>query len=459
MTRSDVDAVGADEVDSPLRFLGGNSMITPAKTFAIVGAGLAGARAAEALRDLGFGGRIVLIGDEVERPYERPPLSKDFLQGNSTRDKIYVHPDRWYDQHSVDLRLATRVTALEPLSQYITTDQGDRIRYDKLLLATGSTHRRLSVPGEQLPEVQYLRRVEDSERLKGRLRPGARIVLVGGGWVGLEVAAAARSAGAHVTLVEATSAPLSRVLGVEVGDFFANVHRDRGVDVRTNVHVTAIAESNGHVAGVRLSDGNRIAADTVLISIGALPNIDLAQAAGLQCGDGIVVDESMRTSDPNIYAAGDVANGFSPWLGRHLRLDHWSSAVHQPKIAAASMLGKTAKYDRLPYFFTDQYDLGMELNGFIEPPNADKFVIRGDQSKREFMVFWLDGRRITAAMSINVWESADPVRELIRGRYDADIDMLQDMNVSLAEVLWAAQTGKPPSVVRLPSSDKATHLT
>ncbi|MFC8452826.1 NAD(P)/FAD-dependent oxidoreductase [Kitasatospora sp. NPDC057223] len=404
------------------------------RAFVIVGASLAGAKAAEALREAGHDGPVVLVGDEHERPYERPPLSKGYLLGTSEREKIYVHPPQWYAEHDVTLRLGLAVTAISPTAHTVTLADGSRIPYAKLLLATGSSPRRLPVPGSDHAGVFYLRRVGDSERLKEVLRPRARIVVVGAGWIGLETAAAARAAGAEVTVLESAELPLLRVLGREVAEVFAGLHRDNGVDLRFGVQVQELTGGADGVTGVRLGDGSTVAADAVIVGIGITPNTALAEAAGLDVDNGVRTDERLRTSVPDVFAAGDVANAFHPLLGRHIRVEHWANALNQPQTAARSMLGQDAVYDRVPYFFSDQYDLGMEYTGYVEPGGYDRVVFRGDVAGREFIAFWLSGGRVLAGMNVNVWDVTDPVRELVRSGRTVDPAALADPARPLAEV-------------------------
>lgn len=391
-------------------------------TFVIVGGGLAGAKAAEALREQGYDGDLVLISDEQLPPYERPPLSKSYLMGQSPFDEAVVHDESWYAEHAVDLRLGTRVTALDPGGH--TVQAGDEsIRYDKLLLATGATPRHL--PGDD--GLLHFRRRADSEAVRDRFGAG-RLVIVGGGWIGLEVAAAARQAGTEVTVLEALDLPLLTALGPEMAEVFAGLHRAHGVDLRTGVKVDELRPD-----GVRLSDGAHIGAATVLIAVGARPDTDLAEAAGLAVDNGVLVDAALRSSDPDIHAAGDIARAQHPFLGRRVRVEHWANALNQPAVAAAAMLGREASYDELPYFYTDQYDLGMEYIGLAE--RYDELVVRGDLAGREFIAFWLDdSRRILAGMNVNVWDVVDPIKALIRSRRPVDPKRLADPDVPLEQV-------------------------
>src|SRR4051794_11905713 len=407
-------------------------------TFAIVGAGLAGAKTAEALRAHGFHGRIVLLGAEPHRPYERPPLSKGYLQGNADRDTIFVHSPTWYTEHEVDLRLDTVVTGVDRRDHQLTTRGGQRLRYDKLLLATGTTPRRLPVPGSDLDGVRYLRTLDDSDRLKAELRAGARVVIIGAGWIGLETAAAARAADAEVTVLEHAELPLLRVLGPEMAKVFAQLHIERGVTLRCGVSVSALqpaAADPARVGAVRLTDGTVIDADLVIAAVGVTPNVDLARSCGLNVDNGILVNRHLVTSDNDILAAGDVANAYHPLLCRQLRVEHWANALHQPVVAAATMLGETASYDRLPYFFTDQYDLGMEYTGYTDPDGDDQVAIRGDMNAREFIAFWLHDERLVAAMNVNVWDVTEPIRELIRSGERVDATELADLDVPLAQLV------------------------
>jgi 3-phenylpropionate/trans-cinnamate dioxygenase ferredoxin reductase subunit len=411
--------------------------------FAVVGAGLAGAKAVEALRAQGFAGRITLHGDETHRPYERPALSKGYLQGAAARDSVHVHPESWYADHDVDLRLDDPVTELLPGEHLLVTERAGRQHYDELLLATGASPRRLPVPGADLAGVHYLRTLDDSDRLRARLLPGARIVVIGGGWIGLEAAAAARGAAAEVTVLESAALPLLGVLGPRVAQVFADLHTDHGVDLRCGVTVTAIRPRPGEpssAGAVELADGTTIEADTIVVGIGVTPNDELARAAGLRVDNGVVVDEHLRTSDPGITAAGDVANAYHPLLQRHVRVEHWANALNQPAVAAATMLGRPASYDRLPYFYTDQFDLGMEYTGYTGPGGHEEVVVRGDLGKREFIAFWLDDRRLVAAMNVNVWDVTEALGGLIRSGEQLDPARLADADVPLDAVRPSGST-------------------
>lgn len=409
--------------------------MSPVNAFVIVGGGLAAGKAAETLREHGHEGPILIIGDEQERPYIRPPLSKGYLLGKEARDSIYVHPEDWYAQHGVDLILGTSAKAVDVRAKEVELDDGRLVPYAKLLLATGSSPRRLTVPGADLDNVLYLRRVGDSERLKDAFTRGTRIVVIGDGWIGLETAAAARIAGAEVTVLGHSELPLLKVLGREAAEVFAGLHKDHGVNLRPRVEVERITGTGGRVDGVRLADGSHLPADAVVVGIGITPNVRLAQEAGLEVRNGIVTDEHLRTSGADIYAAGDVANAYHPLLGKHLRVEHWANALHQPGTASLSMLGADAVYDRLPYFYTDQYDLGMEYTGYTKPDGYDRVVFRGDVAQRQFIAFWMSGNRVLAGMNVNVWDVIDSIRALVLSGADIDDAVLSDPSIPLDSLL------------------------
>jgi len=406
-----------------------------ANAYVIVGASLAGAKAAEGLREQGYDGPVVLIGEETDRPYERPPLSKDYLLGKADRETMFVHPLAWYAEHDIDLRLGARVTGLDPAAHEVTLADGSRIGYAKLLLATGSTPRHLTIAGAGAGGVLYLRRVGDSDRLRATFATASRVAVIGAGWIGLETAAAARAAGVEVTILEAAELPLLRVLGREAAQVFAGLHRDHGVDLRFGVQVAEITASDGLADGVRLADGTHVPADAVIVGVGITPNVQLAEAASLEVRNGIVTDARLQTSDPDIYAAGDVASAYHPVLGKHIRVEHWYNALHQPQTAARAMLGQDAVYDRVPYFYTDQYDLGMEYAGYVEPGGYDLVVFRGDVPEREFIAFWLSGGRVLAGMNVNIWDVNDTIQAVVRGGASVDAARLADVDVPLEEFL------------------------
>ena len=403
-------------------------------SFIIVGGGLTGAIATQTLREEGFDGRITLLGQEPNAPYERPPLSKDYLQGKADRDSIFVHPEPWYAEHEVDLSLGAAVTSLDPAARTVTTDTGAQLHYDKLLLATGSKPRRLEVPGAELHGVHYLRNVEDSERIKIEFARAERVVIIGAGWIGLETAAAARAAGLDVTLLVSGDMPLQRVLGPEVAPIFDELHRSHGVDLRYRTTATELTGRHGAVTGVILSDGTRIDADMIIVGIGAVARTELAAAAGLKIDNGLVVDEHLRTSDPDIFAAGDIANAYNPRLGRHIRVEHWANARRQGVVAAKAMLGQDAVDLRPSYFYTDQYDLGMEYTGDIGPAGYDRVIFRRYAEASQVIVFWLSEQRVQAGMNINVWDVAEDIERLVQSARPIDVDELADPAIPLASL-------------------------
>ena len=377
---------------------------------------------------------MTLIGDESDRPYERPPLSKDYLAGKVDRESVFVHPPGWYAENDVDLRLGSGVTALDRAGRRVHLADGAQVAYDRLLLATGAAPRTLSIPGADARGVLYLRRLEDSERIRDVLAGASRLAIIGAGWIGLEVAAAARRAGVEVTVLEAAALPLSRVLGPRVAAVFDRLHREHGVDLRYRVTVSEITAVDGRATGVRLADGTEFAADAVLVAVGAVANVRLAEQAGLHVDNGIVVDSGLRTSDPDIFAAGDVASAFHSLLDKHIRVEHWANALNQGSAAATAMLGRDTRYDELPYFYTDQYDLGMEYHGHVEPDGYDDVVFRGDVAAREFIAFWLSGGRVLAGMNVNVWDVDAPIKTLIRSGEVVDVEALADPERSLDEL-------------------------
>jgi 3-phenylpropionate/trans-cinnamate dioxygenase ferredoxin reductase subunit len=412
--------------------------MTPDQTFLIVGASLAGAKAAETLRAEGFDGRLILVGAETELPYERPPLSKEYLRGEAGREKVYVHDEGFYAEQDIDLRLGRTAVSLDPDTRELDLDDGERLRYDRLLLATGAEPRRLAIPGGDLPGVMYLRSVEDSDALRGRLDRGGSVVVVGAGWIGAEVAASARQRGLEVTVVEPAAVPLERVLGREVGAVYRDVHADHGVKVLLGTGVETF-EGTDEVERVRTSDGQELDCDFVVVGVGVTPRTDLAAQAGLAVDNGVVVNERLESSAPGVYAAGDLANAHHPFYGERIRVEHWANALHQGPAVARSMLGETGAYDRLPYFFSDQYDVGMEYSGFAR--EWDRVVFRGDPAAREFIAFWLAGDRVVAGMNVNVWDVVDPIRRLIGEQVAVDDRRLADTDIPLEELAPVQEAG------------------
>lgn len=402
-------------------------------TVVIVGAGLAGAKTAEELRARGHTGSIVLVGAEKHLPYERPPLSKDYLAGKADRASINVHDQQWYADHDVQLRLGVSATEIDRDAHELVLDDSTRLAYDQLVLATGSRSRHLDVPGSEAEGVRYLRDVDDSDALSNALGSAQRIVLIGAGWIGLEVAADARQRGVEVDVVEMAELPLLRVLGAELAQVFADLHREHGVTFHFEASVAGIDVEDGRASGVTLGDGTRLPADLVVIGVGAQPNIELARDSGLETDDGVLVDECLRTSDPDISAVGDIAAQRHPSLGR-VRVEHWANAQNQPAALAATMTGTPTPYDKQPYFYTDQYDLGMEYRGFVPSDAETTVVIRGDRESRELIAFWLSPEhQVLAGMNVNIWDAGDQISALLAAG-PVDPARLGDPDISLEEV-------------------------
>jgi 3-phenylpropionate/trans-cinnamate dioxygenase ferredoxin reductase subunit len=392
-------------------------------SYVIVGAGLTGAKAAETLRAEGFAGRVVIVGAEPDLPYERPPLSKGYLLGQDDRASVFVHDEKWYADQDIEVLTGRRVTALDRAAHEVELAGGERLGYTKLLLATGASPRRLRVPGNDLKGVHYLRRLAHADRLRDALAAGGRVVVAGAGWIGLETAAAARTYGCEVTIVEPGPSPLHATLGPELGEYFANLHRRHGVDLRLGTGVKGFA-GDGAVSAV-WTDAGDIPADVVIVGIGARPETQLASDAGLAVDDGVSVDASLRTEDPDVFAAGDVASAWHPGYDRRIRVEHWAAATSGGPAAARSMLGHEVVHDDLPYFFSDQYDVGMEFTGWFPPGGYDRVVRRG--SDEAFHAFWLTGGRVVAGLHVNRWDDGlDAVRELIRSGRTVDPDALAD---------------------------------
>jgi 3-phenylpropionate/trans-cinnamate dioxygenase ferredoxin reductase subunit len=397
------------------------------RTFVIVGAGLAGARAAATLREEGFDGRVVLIGEEALRPYERPPLSKDLLRGEA-EGRPFVHDEGFYAEHDIELVLGRAVTRLDPGAHAVELGGGERLDYAKLLLATGAAPRRLTLPGAELGGVAYLRTLGDSEALRASLGEGRRVVVIGAGWIGCEVAASARTMGSEVTVIEPLAEPLQRVLGPEIGAIYRGVHERHGVRFLLGTGVAAL-EGDGQVERVRTEDGRVVACDLVVAGIGVTPRTELAAEAGLDVDNGVLVDALLRSSDPDVYACGDVANVAHAFYGTRIRVEHWANANDQGPAAARSMLGRGSEWDTLPFFFSDQFDTGMEYAGYVR--DWDRVVFRGDPAGGEFIAFWLEGGRVAAGMNFNVWDVNEHIQALIRSRREVDPAALADAGVSL----------------------------
>jgi 3-phenylpropionate/trans-cinnamate dioxygenase ferredoxin reductase subunit len=403
-------------------------------TFVIVGASLAGAKAAETLREEGFDGRVVLLGAEPERPYERPPLSKEYLRGEAD-GKPYVHDEGFYEEQQIELRAGTEVTSLDLQSSEVELSGGERIGFDRLLLATGAEPRRVNVEGADLDGILYLRTTADSDALRERILGGEKLVTIGAGWIGAEVAASAREKGCEVSVIEKGSLPLERVLGPELGAIYRDIHTDHGIELLSETELEAF-EGNRTVKAVRTADGRSIECDFVVVGIGVVPRIGLAQDAGLEIDNGVVVDERLQTSAPTVYAAGDIANARHPLFDRRIRVEHWANALNQGPVAARNMLDRNESYEKVPYFFSDQYDVGMEYAGFAT--EWDEVVFRGNTEAREFIAFWLGDGRVLAGMNVNVWDVTDDIQELVRSRRRVNRDRLTDPDTPLADVALPA---------------------
>jgi 3-phenylpropionate/trans-cinnamate dioxygenase ferredoxin reductase subunit len=409
------------------------------KTFIIVGAGLAGAKAAEALRHEGFEGRLVLIGEEPYRPYERPPLSKNYLR-KETEDKPYVHPEAFYYDHGIELMTSTRVTEIDADSKKLVLNDEESISYDRLLITTGAAPRHLDVPGSDLEGIHYLRTVADSEQIGERLQQGARLVVVGSGWIGSEIAASARQKGCEVTMLEMGTLPLENVLGTQVARIFLQLHRDNGVEFRGETTVRSFG-GNDAVERVELSNGAVVKSDFVVVGIGVAPRTDVFAEAGLTIDNGIVVNEHLQTTVDDIFAAGDVANASNPFYRGRIRVEHWANASDQGLIAARSMMGKLATNAEIPYFFSDQYDVGIEYSGYTT--DWDEVVFRGDPDSREFLAFWLKDGRVVAGMNMNIWDVHDEIRELIRSRREVSRVDLADAEIPFSLMIRGGAKDEP----------------
>jgi 3-phenylpropionate/trans-cinnamate dioxygenase ferredoxin reductase subunit len=398
------------------------------KTFVIIGASLTGAKAAETLRAEGFDGRVVLIGDEPVRPYHRPPLSKKYLRGEAGPEEVFVHDAGFYTDHDVELRLSTSVVALDLAGQRVQLDTGETIPYGGALLANGAAPRPLTVPGANLDGVYYLRTLTDSDRLAAAIRAADRLVVVGAGWIGCEVAASARQMDTEVAIIELAALPLERVLGPELGRFYRDVHVEHGVEMHLGAGIRELRGAT-RVEEVVLTDGEILPADAVVAGVGVTPRVEVARAAGLAIDNGVLTDEWLTTSNPNVFAAGDVANAWHPILNRRVRLEHWSSALNQGPAAAHNMLGVKTAYERIPYFFSDQYDIGMEYSGLAS--DSDEVIFRGEPASREFIAFWLNDGRLTAGMNVNVWDVADTIAKIVAAKRPVDPVRLADPNIDL----------------------------
>ncbi len=413
-------------------------------TFAIVGAGLAGAKAAQTLRAEGFGGRLLLFGNEGERPYDHPPLSKAYLRGETDHDSLYLHEEGFYAAHGIELRASTPVRSVDPAGHQLELASGEHISYERLLLATGAAPRRLRLPGAELDGIHYLRTRRDADTLAAAAACAEHIVVVGTGWIGSEAAASIRQLGRDVTLIGPDTAPLARVLGPEVGRVYRDLHADHGVQLILGTRVAAVRGS-GRVEAVVTGDGRTIPCDLALVGAGAIPRTELAEAAGLPVRNGVLTNERLEViGAAGVYAAGDVAAAWHPRYQTYLHVEHWANALNQGPAAARNMLGIATPYERLPYFYSDQYDLGMEYSGLAA--TWDRVVLRGDPATRAFIAFWLKDQRVVAGMNANVWDVIEPIKALIRDGQPLDPARLADPDIPLDQVAGEATAQRSDSL-------------
>jgi 3-phenylpropionate/trans-cinnamate dioxygenase ferredoxin reductase subunit len=404
-------------------------------TFVLLGGGLASATAASTLRMAGFDGRVIIVGDEAHVPYSRPPLSKEVLRGEKSPEQTWLRPPTWYTSKDVELRLGIRATAVDPGAHLVELADGTRLAYDKLLVATGGVPRTLDIPGVDLPGVLFLRRLDDALALRGQLIPGAPVVVIGAGFIGAEVAASARTLGCEVTMFEIAEIPLGRALGPEIGQIYADVHREHGVELRTRVGVDRI-EGHGHVQRVVATDGRVHDASVVVIGVGLVPELDLAGSSGLAIGNGVIVDEYCRTSADDVFAAGDIANHPNLFLGRRIRIEHWQNAQHQGAAAARNMLGQQQPFREVPWVWSDQYEHNLQVVGLPDP--TQRMVLRGDTETRNFSAFFIRDGRVTAALAINRPEDIRVARLMIHDGTEAAEGHLADVDADLGQFVMSA---------------------
>ena len=401
--------------------------MTAANPIVIVGAGQAGGWVAKTLRAEGYAGGIVLIGAERHPAHERPPLSKAVLSGAAAPETTHLFKPDEHAALSLDFRPETRVARIDRAAKHVELAGGERVAYDKLILTTGGTARRLPIPGGDLPRVFYLRTIEDSAAIRGALGPGKKLAVIGGGWIGLEVAATARKLGTSVVVIEALDRLCARTVPPAISAFLRARHEREGVDIRLGVGVKAIEDHSG--LKVRLADGEAIAADAVVVGIGLEPEVALAREAGLTVDNGVIVDEQCRASDPDVFAAGDCANTPLPCLGRRVRLESWANAQNQAIVAAKAALGQDARYDELPWFWSDQYDVNLQILGL--PARWPEPVVRGDPASGSFSHFYLDGERIAAIVSVNAPRDLRAAKKLVQTRKPVSAASLADPAVQL----------------------------
>ena len=408
---------------------------TAAPGMVIIGGGLTAATAAETLRKEGWDGAITIVSDEAETPYQRPPLSKGFLAGKEGEDALLPLPANWYPENNVTLRTGTAATALDPAAHTVTLADGTVLSYAKALIATGAAPRRIPFPGVELKGVYTFRTKADSVAMKELLTGGGKnVVMIGSGWIGMEIAATATELGNKVALMGLEEVPLSVAIGAQLGTVFTNRHKEAGVQFELPASAAEIQGTDGQVTSVLTTTGVTLPADIVIVAVGVVPNISLAKGAGLTINNGIEVDASLHTSAADVFAAGDVANAMHPVTGMHARSEHWANAIASGKVAAKSMPGKDAVLDDIPYFYTDQFDLGMEYSGFGALTKDAEVVIRGDLEKREFIAFWVLEGRVVAGMNVNIWDVQDAIKALISSGRTIDTAKLADPQTPLEAI-------------------------
>ena len=398
----------------------------------IIGASHAATEAIATLRKLGWSDKIILIGDEPHLPYHRPPLSKAFLKGDLSTDKLLIRPESFYQKHDVELHLSRRAVEIDRPTNCVNLDNGDQIQYQHLILATGTRARKLPLDGADSDRVHYLRTLRDVEAIQAKLTTGTKMLIIGAGYIGLEVAASALELGCQVTVLEAMERVLARVTSQTVSEFYQQVHRNAGVDLRLNASVTGFMHGPTS-SQAELGDGAKIEFDIALVGIGVLPNTELAASAGLVCDNGIEVNEHAQTNDPHIYAVGDCSYHHNPFYNRHVRLESVPNAVEQAKTAASSICGQAIVYDQLPWFWSDQYDLKLQTAGLCE--GYDQLVIRGDQAAHKFSVFYLQAGHIIAVDAINSPADFMLGKKLILSRVTPSVDELSNPDVPLKSLL------------------------
>ena len=400
------------------------------RTFVVVGANLCGGTAVHTLRQEGFDGRIVLVGEEPDLPYERPPLSKEYLRGEQSRDALFLQPSSWYEENRVELRLGTRAVAIDPVERTVELSDGDRVGYEAVLLASGGRPRKL--PGEPIERVLYLRTVDDADRIRSELTGGQHLVVVGAGFIGAEVAASARTLGLEVTCLEVLDVPLERALGKEMGRLYAEIHREHGVDLRTGEGVQSMEQTDGGVV-VQTTQGAAIEGDAVVVGVGIEPNVELGESAGARIDNGLVVDQFCRTTIEGVFAAGDVANHWHPVFERHVRVEHFDNAIKHGSAAARNMMGRDEPYDDPHWFWSDQYEHNLQYAGFAA--RWDEIVVRGSTETRNFVAFYLSDGVVLAALGLNRGKDVRRAMKLIRAKARPDPMLLRDEDVDLRKIV------------------------